>query len=175
MVSNAFKDEAGNRSNVGAASDGDPNVRHIMRPDVPAVPPDTPIADVARIMAESGLAGIPVVEDGLLIGIITETDIISREAAVDVPPVISFLDAFLVADAGHDFDDEVRRVLAATAGELMTTPVYSVRDSATLTDTATLMIEKRIGTVPVISAEDAIVGIVTRGDLVRIIAKLEQR
>lgn len=162
------------RPDVLAETDGDPNVRQIMRADVPVVEPSTPIAAVAQTMAESGLPGIPVVEDGQLVGIITETDIISREAAVDVPPVIPFLDAFIVADGGRDFNEEMRRVLATTAGELMTSPVYSIRDVATLTETATLMTERGIGTVPVVSRDGTIVGIVTRADLVRIIAKLEQ-
>lgn len=156
-----------------AAAEGDPGVRAIMRWDVPVIAPDTSLADVARTMVEHGLPGLPVIDNGRLVGIVTETDLISQEAAVDVPPVIPFLDALLVADAGRDFDEEMRRVLASTAGELMTAPVYSIRDIATLTETATLMIEEGIGTVPVIGKEGQIVGIVTRSDVVRVIARLE--
>lgn len=154
-------------------SAGDPGVRAIMRPDVPAIEPATPLALVAKTMVEHRLPGLPVIDNGELVGIITETDLIAQEAAVDVPPVIPFLDALLVADAGRDFDQEMRRILAARAGELMTSPVYSIRDIATLTETATLMIEQGIGTVPVVGADGQIVGIVTRADVVRVIARLE--
>lgn len=154
-------------------ADGDPGVRTIMRQGVPAVDPATPLAAVARIMMENGLPGIPVVDNGKLVGIVTETDLISQEAAVDVPPVIPFLDAFLVFDGGRDFDEEMRHVLATTAGELMTAPVFSIRDVATLTETATLMIDKGIGTVPVVNNGGEMVGIVTRADVVRVIAGLE--
>lgn len=166
------KDQAVGES-AKPATNGDPNVRLIMRSDVSVVSPQTPLAIVARTMADQGVAGLPVVDNGRLVGIVTETDLISQEAAVDVPPVIPFLDAMLVADAGRDFDQEMRRVLAATAGDLMSSPVYSIRDIATLTETATLMIERKIGTVPVVDGEDRIVGLVTRADVVRVIARLE--
>lgn len=166
------------RSTVGSSlpsgsNDGDPGVRSIMRSEVPVVEPSTPLSTVARVMADNNLPGLPVVDHGQLVGIVTETDLISQEAAVDVPPVIPFLDAFLVADAGRDFDDEVRRVLATTAGELMTSPVFSIRDIATLTETATLMTDEGIGTVPVVGDDGRIVGLVTRADVVRVIARLE--
>jgi len=151
----------------------EPSVRQIMRSDIPSVSPTTTVAQVARLMAEHALSGVPVVDAGNLVGIITEWDLIAREAAVDVPPVIPFLDGLFVADGGRDFDDELRHVFATTAAELMTTPVYSVRDIATLAETATLMVERRISTVPVLDAEDQIVGLVTKADFVRVLASLE--
>ena len=146
----------------------------LMRTDVPVVAPDDSIATVARLMAEHNLPGLPVVEAGEIVGIVTEADLVAREADVTMPTVVPFLDAIFVADAGRDFDEDLRRVLAVTAGELMSSPVYNIRASATLQQLATLMVEQRVNPVPVVDDDLRLVGIVSRADLVRVIARLEQ-
>lgn len=144
-----------------------------MRSDVPFVSPEDSIAVVARLMAVSGLPGIPVVENGTIIGIVTETDLIIREADVEVPTPVPFLDAIFMLDGGRDFDDDMRHVLAVTARDLMTTPVFNIKQSATIGQLATLIVDERINPVPVVTDDLELVGIVSRADLVRVIAKLE--
>jgi len=148
-------------------------VADLMRSDVPTVRPGDAIGTVARLLVEHGLPGLPVVEDGEIVGIVTEADLIEREADVTVPTVVPFLDALFLADAGRDFDDEVRHVLAVTAGDLMTSPVYNIRASATLAQLATLMLDRRVNPVPVVDDDRNLIGIVSRSDLVRVIARLE--
>lgn len=108
-----------------------------------------------------------------MIGIITDSDIIAREADVDAPTAVPFLDAIFVADAGRSFDDEVRIALAVNARQLMSSPVISIRDTATLSHIATLMIDEGVNPVPVLDDDNNLVGIVSRADLVRVIARLE--
>jgi CBS domain-containing protein len=151
----------------------EPTVAGIMRTDVPIVAPGDSVATAARLMAESGLPGVVVVDDGEIVGIVTEKDLIARQADVDVPTVVPFLDAIFVADGGRDFDEEMRRVLAVTAGDLMTSPVYNIKSSATLEQVATLMLDRSVNPVPVVDEELSLVGIVSRADLVRVIARLE--
>jgi len=154
--------------------EAEPTVGEVMRRDVPVVTLGHSVAAVARIMAESGLPGVPVLDGEEIVGIVTESDIIAREANVDVPSVVPFLDAIFVADGGRDFDDDLRHVLAATAGDLMTSPVYNILASATLTQLATLMVDERVNPVPVLNEDRTLVGIVSRADLVKVIARLEQ-
>ena len=149
-------------------------VAALMRTDVPIVSPDASIASVAQIMAWSGLPGVPVVADGTIVGIVTETDLIARQADVEAPTVLPILDALFVADGGRDYEEDLRHVLAVTAGELMTAPVFNIRASATLEQVATLMIDEHVNPVPVVDDDFNLVGIVTRADIVRLIARLEQ-
>ncbi len=149
-------------------------VRDLMRTAVPTVAPGDTVATVARLLASSGLPGIPVLEHGEVIGIVTEKDLIARKADVEVPTPVPFLDAIFVLDGGRDFDEELRRVLAVTAADLMTSPVYNILDTATLTQVATLMIDENVNPVPVVDQAMRLVGIVSRADLVRVIARLEQ-
>jgi CBS domain-containing protein len=151
----------------------EPTVRDVMRQEVPVATPATPIAELARLMVEHGVPGLPVIDRGELVGIVTEADLIQREATVDMPSIVTFLDAIIVADAGTPFEEELRRVVATTAEELMTSPVISIRDSATVAELATLMLQRRINPVPVVDNARQIVGLATRSGLIALIARLE--
>ncbi|HEV2129341.1 MAG TPA: CBS domain-containing protein [Thermomicrobiales bacterium] len=153
--------------------DPEPIVREIMQTNVPTVAPEDTVPVVATMMVQSGINGVPVIENGRMIGIITDSDIIAREADVDAPMPVVFLDAYFTADAGRSFEEEARRALAINARQLMSSPVVSIRETATLSHIATLMIDEGVNPVPVLDASDNLVGIVSRADLVRVIACLE--
>ena len=158
------------------------SVESIMRKKVPVVAPDDTVGTVAAMMAKSDVPGVLVVEDGELLGIITESDIVTRKAEVDVPETVSFFGGYFQAgsfklpwnreshDDASDFDHEIRRVLATTARELMTSPVINIDKDATVLDLATIMIDHNVNPVPVVTDDNKIVGIVSRKDLVKLIA-----
>jgi CBS domain-containing protein len=153
--------------------DREPRVREIMRTDVPTLAPEESVAVVAQRIVDSGLPGLPVVEGGEIVGIVGETDLLMRYADVSPPGFAAFFDWVIRADVGQDYDEEIRRVAGLTARDLMTHPVYSIRESATLGQIATLMVDRRVNPVPVLDATGNLVGIVARADLVRLIARLE--
>ena len=148
-------------------------VKDVMRSEVPVASPQTPIAELARLMVEYRVPGLPVVDEGVLVGIVTEGDLIQREATVDMPSIVTFLDAVIVADGGTPFEEELRRVVATTAEELMTAPVISIRDIATVSELATLMLQQKINPIPVVNDARQIVGLASRSGLVELIARLE--
>lgn len=148
-------------------------VKDLMRREFPVATPETTIAELARMMVEQRVPGVPVIADGELVGIVTEGDLIQREASVDAPSVTVILDAVIVGDAGTPFEDDLRHVLATTAGELMTAPVISIRDDATPSELATLMTQRLVNPVPVVDQSRQIIGLATRSGLVELIAKLE--
>lgn len=151
----------------------EPIVADLMRTGVPTLVRSDSVARVALLMAESQVPGLAVVDDGEIVGIVTESDLVTRQSDFTPPGVISVLDAVFTTDAGWDYDDEVRRALAMTAEDMMTHPVYSIRQRATLAEVATLMHQWGINPVPVIGDDGDVVGLVSRADLVRVIARLE--
>ena len=68
-------------------------VSDIMRTEVVTAAPNDSVGRVARLMVEQGLPGIPVVDDGEIIGIISEGDLVERDAEVTVPSFFAFFDA----------------------------------------------------------------------------------
>lgn len=151
----------------------EPIVANIMRAGTPFVTPETPVPVVAKLLVDLDIAGVPVVENDNIVGIVTEADIIAREVIIDAPTVVPFLDAIFTIDAGPDYDEGIRRVLAVTARELMTSPVINIKSTATLTEVATVIIDRKVNPVPVLDEHLNYVGLVSRRDLVVVISALE--
>lgn len=153
----------------------DAPVTDFMVADPPTLRPDDTVIAAARLMAETGLPGIPVLADGHLVGILTESNLIAREAEVEVPASLGILDALFAPDVGRHFADEMQQVLATTVEGLMTTRVTTVLPGATLTQVATVMADRHINPVPVVDAGGALVGLVSRRDIIRVVAALDEQ
>jgi CBS domain-containing protein len=147
-------------------------VRDAMTPDPVTVLPETPVTDVARVMIDNGIGGVPVVNsDGDLLGIITESDLIVQDTDVKFPSFVHFLDGYVfVPGSVHHFEEKFRKAVAATAEDLMTEDVITVDAEDSAEDAATLMSRKKLKRFPVIS-EGGLVGIITMRDIVRLISK----
>lgn len=146
-------------------------VTDIMTSEIATVAPETPIVDVARLMVEAGVSGVPVInsDTGELLGMITELEMVERQTKFEMPTYTRILDAtFVIAE--RDSEEKLARILATTAGELMQTVVYSIREDASIEEIASLMFERKVNPVPVVSFDDRLIGIVSRSDIVRLMA-----
>ncbi len=150
-------------------------VTDFMVTDYPTLSPDDTVLDAARRLLESGLPGIPVIAGERLVGLVTESDLIAREAEVETPASLSILDAWFAPDVGRHFDEEMRRVLATTVADLMTDGVVTVLPVASVTDVATAMADRHLNPVPVVDVDGILLGLVTRRDLIRFVAELDAR
>lgn len=155
----------------GTGIDG--SVRGIMTTEVQTVQLGTLVPAVARLLLETRVSGVPVVEGQRVVGIITEYDLIAQESEWDAPLYIPFLDSYFQIPGSGD-RDQLRRILALTAGELMSRPVRTVHPDATVQDVATLMYEHHVNPVPVVDEHGDLVGIVSRSDIIRLMAVEEQ-
>ena len=154
---------------------GDPAVTEFMATDVPTLAPSDDVMVAAQRLIDSGLPGLPVLAGDQLIGILTESDLVSQEAQVETPSSLGILDALFSVDVGRHFDDEMREVLAVSVDGLMTTPVTTVLPEATLTEVATVMADRGINPVPVVAEDGTLLGVVSRRDIIRVVAALDQR
>jgi CBS domain-containing protein len=147
-------------------------VREIMTIAPVTVGESTPVVEVARQLLAHQLPGLPVVDpQGRVLGMVTEEDLIMRNANLRLPHFLTILDALIPTDA-HEFDEEVRRMLATSAAEVMTSrpPIVSPDDD--VADAATLMVEHHLNPVPVVENE-RVVGLLTRRDIVRLMLREE--
>ena len=149
-------------------------VKEIMTEDVDTVLPDTPVTAVARLFREKAISGVPVVDDeGELVGIITEVDLIARHARPHFPSYIQFLDSIIYLESSKRYHESMRHILATRASELMTTPVRTVDPDMDVQDLASFMVEHRANPVPVVDDEDRLVGIVSHTDVLQMIERAE--
>jgi CBS domain-containing protein len=142
-----------------------------MTRDVIKVHRDATVPEMAQLMGTHGISGLPVVDDrGALIGIVTELDMMVRNANLQVPRYLRVLDVMIPLGNPREFDEEIRRALGTTAADLMTAHVLTVQSTADLADLATLMVDKRVNPVPVVDG-GVMVGIVSRSDFIQLMAQ----
>ena len=140
--------------------------KDLMTVDVVTVPPETPVAVVARLLSQRGLSAVPIQgPDGRLLGIVTESDLIRRLAGEEDAPQGWFSGLF--ADPA-EMADRYARTHGHTAGDIMTRDVVTVSEDANAAQIAKLLEEKHIRRVVVLS-DGRLRGIVSRSDLLRAI------
>ncbi len=138
-------------------------VENVMTRDVLTVTPSTSLKTVATLLVDRDISGVPVVEDGELLGVVSERDLLAKERS-DVGKPDGLLGWFL----GEDVDAE--KHWARTAGEAMTSPAVTIERWRSTAAAAGLMAERGLKRLPVVH-DGMLVGIITRRDLVRAFAR----
>lgn len=146
-------------------------VADVMTQDPVVVQPLTPLNEAIKILAEKHFSGLPVVnEAGQLVGILSETDLMWQETGVEPPPYIMFLDSVIYLKNPARYEKEIHKALGQTVGDVMTEKPISIKPNQPLREAANLMHNKEIRRLPVVDEEGHLVGILTRGDIVRAMA-----
>lgn len=143
--------------------------RDLMSTKVITVGPDTPVREIAALMVEKHISGVPVVdEEHSLVGIISEGDLLRRpELGTERPHRRRWL-SFLT-DA-QEQAREFTKTHALRAEEVMTRSVTYVGEDASLGEVVALMEKKNVKRLPVLDKDSRLVGIISRVDMLRTLA-----
>ena len=139
-------------------------VRELMTEKVLTIGPEAPIKDVAKILVENRVSGLPVCDiSGRVLGVVSEGDILfkehdPREGSMGGPLA-------WIVDGTPRYAGYVKAG-ALTAGKAMTAPAITVPPYESVSEAARIMCERRVNRLPVVK-DERLVGIVTRADLVR--------
>ena len=147
------------------------NVADLMTRDVIAVSPSTPIHDAARLMVDHGVSGLPVVnERGVVVGIITEGDLIVRQK--ERSPKRRSWWALFLADADRLAREarEYQRAAGITVGEVMSRDIVTAGPEWPVETAASMLDRLHIRRLPVVDAGGQLVGLVSRADLIKALA-----
>jgi len=148
--------------------------KDIMTKDVITVRPDTSIEELSSLLVEHEISGVPVVDElGGIYGIVTDNDLISRNKRLHIPTVVSFLDAAIYLESSKKFEQEVKRLTATRVGDICIRKVVTIGEDTAVVDIATIMSEKRLHLLPVITA-GKVVGIVGKRDMLKAVARQEE-
>ena len=141
-----------------------PTARDLMSADVVTIPPETPVMAIARLLSDRGISAVPVVDaKGVVLGIVTEADLISRLAGEEDKPSSWF--GSLFADPARQAE-RFARTHGMTARDVMTETLVSVSPDATAAHIAHMMEERKVRRVVVLD-DGRLKGIVSRADLLR--------
>ena len=141
-------------------------VRDLMTTDPITTTPDAPLKEAARMMVRDKVSGLPVLDDGKLVGIVTEGDVLRQEANRDQPYRLSLLEA-LFGEGGAEPAVE-------TVGEVMTEPVITITADATISEAARVMSHRKVKRLPVVDDDGDLIGVISRADVVNAFTKPDE-
>jgi len=139
-------------------------VGDVMIRSVVSVQRSTPLKDVAQLLIDNGISGMPVLDvDGTVLGVVSEADLLVKEQGGDAihhRPLARFFGESAASRA------QLAKLAAVTAADAMTAPAITITSRQSIHDAAAIMTSRNVNRLPVV--DDArLVGIVSRADLVR--------
>lgn len=146
-------------------------VADVMSNNPISVKPEMPLKEAIKILAEQRISGLPVVnEDEKLVGIVSETDLMWQESGVTPPPYIMLLDSVIFLENPSRYEKQIHKALGETVEEVMTKDPLTTTPEKSLSAAAKLMHDRDIHRLPVLDENDKVIGIITRGDIIRAMA-----
>jgi CBS domain-containing protein len=138
----------------------------LMTTEVVTIGADQTIKDAARLMVADRVSGLPVVDDsGRLIGIVTEADFLERQVDKESPSG-GLLGAVFGPQSSH--------ADAVTVREVMSTNVITVAADAKVAEAARLLATNSIKRLPIVDGDGAVIGIISRADIVAAFARPDE-
>jgi CBS domain-containing protein len=144
-------------------------IKDLMTRKVIAVQPGASLKEAARLLVAERISGLPVVDrDGRVLGVLSEADVLVKELdgrrGNGPGPLAWLLDPL-------DIVDRIK-LDAKFVGEAMTSPAITIESNRTVAAAAELMVSRGVNRLPVVD-DGNLVGIITRGDLMRAFARTD--
>ncbi|MCF0155288.1 MAG: CBS domain-containing protein [Veillonella sp.] len=147
-------------------------VQNVMNKYPVTVAKDASIAEVAKLLVRHNLSAVSVVDDdNQLIGIITEGDLLYKKVRPHVPHYVNVLGASIYYNGIGEYNEQFTKLLASHVAELMTDEVITAKAEDDVEDVVAVMLDKHLKTVPVVDADNKLVGEIGRRDVIELIAK----
>jgi CBS-domain-containing membrane protein len=139
-------------------------VRDVMTTDVVTAGRDQSLKEIARLMYDQRVSGLPIVDqDGRLVGIVSEADLLRSEAmGPRTEPGSLFLEWLLHPTRLEEWERQSRGV---QAGDIMVTDVATVGPDTTLGEATRILLRHKVKRLPVVDEDNRVVGIISRQDL----------
>ena len=132
-------------------------IRNWMTPEVVTVTPDTSLLKLGKLMRDNGVRRLPVLDNGRVVGIISDRDV--RDAS---PSKATTLDMY-----------EMHYLLAEIkAKDIMTPKPVTIKPTDTVERAAMIMLDKKIGGLPVVDEKGALVGIISDQDVFKALVNI---
>ncbi len=139
----------------------------IMTPDPVTLSPDTDIRTAATLLLDKKINGAPVVDaQGRLLGVLCQSDLVAQQKQVTLPSIFAMLDGFIALSSRDDFERELQKIAATNVAQAMTKDPKTVGPQTPLDEIATVMVNEKLYTLPVVDA-GRLVGVVGKEDILR--------
>jgi CBS domain-containing protein len=151
-------------------------IRDIMTSPVITIGPDATVKDATALLAEKNVSGAPVVDDGKIVGIFSEADVLrslkttKKDMRLIFPSISSIGIAFQEQVTQREILEAYEEIGHMRVRDVMSKEVKTVESGITVNEAIVKMVSNGINRLPVVE-DGALVGIVTRGDVIKGLAK----
>ena len=133
---------------------------------------DAPISDVADLLVKYNLTAVSVVdEENKLLGIISEGDLLYKKVRPHVPHYVNVLGASIYYNGIGEYNAQFKKLFASHVYELMTSDVITTTPDKDVEEIVSVMLDQHLKNIPVVDKEYRLVGILSRRDIIKLIAK----
>lgn len=141
--------------------------RDIMTREVVTVQAEASVEALAKLLEEHRIGGAPVLDrNGVLVGVVTQSDLVQRSRDLELPPALNILDIHLFLETPSHFKKRLEKLLGGRVKDVMTENPLSIGPDIPVNEIARLMASKGVHTLPVLE-QGKLVGIVGKLDLIR--------
>ncbi len=139
----------------------------IMETNIICINPDTEITRAVEVLLNNHINGAPVVDDqDELVGILCQSDLIFQQKELPIPPIFTILDGIIPLSSSKKVEEDFQKMSATYVEDAMVTEVTTVTPDTSLSEIASLMVEKHFHTIPVIENKK-LVGIIGKEDILK--------
>ena len=148
------------------------DVKDVMNPNVVTCPPETLIREVAQLLKQNSISGLPITDENGVVGIVSEGDIlklltIPEHGGLWLPSPFEVIEVPVRELLNwEETKDLLEDVGSKPVSEIMEKDVYTIGPDASIEDAASIITKHRINRLPVVDEDGTLVGIVTRGDII---------
>jgi len=149
--------------------------KDIMTKRVISISRDASIGELSELLVGNKISGVPVIdENGKLVGIVTEADIIVKDADLHFPRYFKLLDGIIYLESFRKFKRNLKKYIGIKVEDIMTDKVEVVKEDTSVSEIANIMMSSNINRVPVTDEKGGLVGIITRRDIVKSMIKKDK-
>ena len=149
--------------------------KDIMTKRVITIGRDASIGELSELLVENKISGVPVIDEtSKLVGIVTEADIIVKDADLHFPRYFKLLDGIIYLESFRKFKRNLKKYIGIKVEDIMTDKVEVVKEDTSVSEIANIMMSSNINRVPVTDEKGGLVGIITRRDIVKSMIKKDK-
>jgi CBS domain-containing protein len=144
----------------------DLTVAEVMDSDPVTIAPDADVQTLLRLLREHELPGVPVIEDGRLVGIVTENDLVLQgdDERLHLPHYFELFGGVVFLEPLKHLEDRLRKAFATKVSDMMTARVDTISPQANVHEAARIISRSGHNRLPVVDGDGRLLGVVTRVD-----------
>lgn len=141
--------------------------KEIMTREIISVGPETELSELANLLWEKRISGVPVVDgSGKILGVVTESDLIDQSKNVHMPKVMTILDSMIFLENPNKLDKEIKKMTGTRVKDIYSEKIVTINEDTPMSEIATIMADRSLHTLPVVKG-DKLIGVIGKADIIR--------